>query len=115
MPLVLLGLGLFLLFAVTRKASGSISPPPVSSQVYFGTKAGIQTAVQADVTRLYGAMAPPASTYDAWLDQLTQAWLRGNVAELQGIATDLAARGYSATAQASNSRIAQLGLARAAA
>lgn len=72
------------------------------AQVYAGTRAGIKTAVDMDISK--GA----ATVSEAFLDGLTQAWLRGNPGELQPIVGTLAQNKYTSTAQAVVSRIQQV-------
>lgn len=98
-PMVVLGLlGGLLLFAKSQS-----SPAPVSAQYFAQVKGAIQTAVNADV----GRGAPSAQVNDAWLNQLTMAWIRGNAVEIGGIAGGLQVT-FPFTSQAFGSRYQQV-------
>ena len=79
------------------------SPAQVSAQYFAQVKGAIKTAVDQDVAR----GAPSAQVSDAWLNQLTMAWIRGDVNEINGIATGYRAT-FPFTAQAFGSRFQQI-------
>lgn len=104
---ILGGLGIAgALFWWTHRASAASLPVPtgsVSVARYASARSGIVNAVKGDERRAYGDEplyvvpgTPPDARRmnDAQIDQITQAWLRQNAAELGPLKTQLTNTGY---------------------